>query len=172
MERELLTSKNEKHVNGFFCGKEVADMSDYLCNEAINDNEVKTYIYFTTERKPVAYFALSCGSILLSLSEDEPVIHRSLPSVLIDKFAVADEYHHLQYDHDIPETLSQMLMYETCDFIEKIAREIIGAKYILLYATPNAHNFYLKCGFSDFKDMMVDLGDPRYSDCIPMFRQI
>lgn len=90
-------------------------------------------------------------------------------------FAIDKRYRHLRYS-DTPaasrETLSSNLFRYTVNHIFDIARETIGADYIILYAVPKAENFYKRNGFRRFDGNMMPDANPFLDGCIPMYRDI
>lgn len=170
VQRVLLTADNASIVSGFYCGKENIDINEYICNDAAYDNESVSYVYLAADASPVAFVSLSCSSIEETSSSCPYSSYQ--PAVLIDKFALDEKYHHLPYDEGVPETFAQAIFSDVVDLISEIASSVIGAKYIILYSTPKAHNFYLKCLMEDFEDYMAPHKDLSITDCKPMYRQL
>ena len=168
---ELLTADNAYIVSDFSCGPDGVDLSDYLCNDALNDNECVTYIFYTADNRPVAFISLSCSALVHSFGDPANGVTKYAPAVLIDKFAVDDRYHGQPYG-DSGFTLSQIIFAKAINLIMVIASSVIGAKYIILFSTERAHHFYLKCCFEDFIEYMDKPNDPRIVDCIPMYYQL
>ena len=168
----LLTPDNERIVRGFNCGADGMNFNEYLANEAAVDNEARTYVYVTDENepKPVAYFSIACSMLVKGSGGD--MLSSHAPAVMIDKYAVAEEYHHMDYRGDGENTLAQMIFFDVQERISDIACKVIGAKYIVLFSTPKAHNFYLKCGFEDLDDYLVEYISADNEGCIPMFTQL
>lgn len=165
---ERLTADNAKFIGGFNCGSDAIDLSEYLTEHALDDNECVTYIFRTNTNKVIAYASLSCTAIVENLPGNS-TLNKYIPSVLIDKFAVDEEYHGLQYEDGNEElTLSEVIFFRVLDEIYRISKEIIGAKYIVLYSTNRAYHFYIKCGMGTFENEMLVPNDPYIDECTPL----
>lgn len=168
---ELLTADNAFIVSDFSCGAEGVDLSDYLCNEALNDNECVTYIFHTDDNRPVAFISLSCTALVHSLGDPIKGVTKYAPAVLIDKFAVDERYQGRNHG-DSGFTISQIIFAKAINLIMAIVSSVIGAKYIILFSTERAHHFYQKCCFKDFREYMDKPNNPNISDCIPMYYKL
>lgn len=170
--RVPLSADNASIVSGFCCGADGVDLSDYLCNEALNDNECVTYLYLSNDKRPIAFFSLACTALVHKLGDPASSITKYAPAILIDKFAVDENFQGMPYDESSGFTLSQIIFADVINLIMGIAASIIGAKYIVLFSNQHAHHFYLKCCFEDFSEYMDKPSDPRIDDCIPMYYQL
>lgn len=167
--RELLTVDNATLVNSFTCGIDYINFGEYLNDVALDDQDARTYIYIDTERKKIFAFAsISCTVLMF---EDSGSNTDYSPAILIDKFIVDEDYRHMPLSEGEKETLSQAVLADVIDTAEHISKTVIGAKYIVLYSTNKAHNFYLKCRIRDFDDesMTPTTNQADVHDCKPMY---
>ena len=166
-ERLVLTADTAKYVSGFSCGIDTIDLAEYLTSDALQDEEAVTYLYVNSKtNETVAFASLSCT--LLTKGENRT----ASPAILIDKFAVNEAYQHMQYDPNESYTLSQVIFTHMVEMINAMACKNIGATYAVLYATPEAHNFYKRCDFEDFEPYMVPVNNPEVEDCVPMYYRL
>ena len=171
IERKLLTENISNSVNGFEGELDDLNFIEYLQNEAIYDRESRTYVYIDNSNgKIVAFASLSCSTLILG---DEDV-QSYAPAILLDKFVVDSNYRHLAYSALTGAmTLSDVILMDIIDYSESIAESVIGAKYIVLYSTPEAFHFYQKhVELRRFDSDMIPSCDPRIADCIPMYMLI
>lgn len=166
-ERLVLTAGTAQYVSGFSCGIESIDLSEYLAFSALHDEDNVTYLYVDSDKqKAIAYASISCS--MLSYGADRA----ASAAILIDKFAVDQAYQHMRYAENEGYKLSQVIFWDLLDIITQIASYSVGAKYSILYSTPEAHGFYTRCGFSDFDQYMERDKHISIADCIPMYYRL
>ena len=114
----------------------------------------------------------------MTIAEDaEPGIvdpRTIIPSIEIKFFAVDNEYRSLKMEKTSTryDTLSASI-FQYCIYIaDRIANENVGAKALLLYAVPKAHNFYKRNGFEEFTEEMSRDNAGFVRGCVPMYMSI
>ena len=167
--RELLTVDNATLVNSFTCGIDYLNFGEYLYDIALDDQDARTYVYIDVEKNKIfAYAALSCTVLMF---EDSGSNADYSPAILIDKFIVDEDYRGMPFSDSESDTLSQAILADVIDTAEQISKTVIGAKYIVLYSTKRAHQFYKNCGIKDFDEesMTPTTNQADKDDCKPMY---
>ena len=168
--RELLTASNVHVVSGFNCELDDLNFLEYLADEAIYDNEARTYVYIDQNGKASAFASLSCTVLMQVDNKENKSSTKYYPAILIDKFIVDSSLRHLRYSPEEERTFSEIVFMDVLEYIEELAMNYIGAKYVVLYSTPKAKHFYEKCeDVNDFTEYMAGVNDPYLEDCHPMY---
>lgn len=142
----------------------------YIKNNAIIDKdngEGVTFIIVNHEEGhnpiPIAYYTISAFTVHIvdrydyeddDIPEEEKREHFSpIPSIMISRFAVDENYQDTFYNNDLVAALIlRAIIDEICD----MTKSVIGAKMISLCAVDTAVDFYEKNGFKKFpKDFTV-----------------
>lgn len=165
----LLTEKYKDFVQSFNCGNEVMD--NYLKDKAIDDPQATTFITIDVEDQTIiGYYTLSCSGLVLTHGYDKITVY---PAVEIKMFAIDEKYQHLPYSDDEDYgNLSSMLFSDVIGHIYQFTDEQCGADKILLHSVPDAHNFYLRSGFSDYEEFMKPSTSLFTDGCIPMYMDL
>ena len=90
------------------------------------------------------------------------LLYMTVIAVLMTAFGCL--FYHIEMGGGVKSSFSQIL-----DLIYDIIKEVIGAKYIVLYSTGRAVHFYEKCNLVRFDEYMDIPNDPYISDCTAMF---
>lgn len=183
-------SNNDKistYLSNFTCGNSNLDM---LIRKDFHLTSSKS-LAFVDENTDVmvAYASISCSGVIskeyvedydcgfiIEKDDDGEIISPRderfsvTPAAEIKYFAVADNYHHRRLSNDKGDvTLSKSIFKLCIGLINGIIGKYIGAKYIILYAVPQAEHFYRMCGFDRFEAGMLRDESKSISDCIPMY---
>lgn len=87
-------------------------------------------------------------------------------------FAMDENYKHMLFSPEEPFTLSDYIFSNVIAKIYDFTENTCGADKIILYAVPQAENFYLKNGFTRFQDFMLH-SESRFLDgCIPLYMDL
>lgn len=148
----------------FDCG------NDYINDcflKSVKNADTTDFVFIDTEaNKLIAYYALSCSSIMITSDSDTINL---VPAVEISIFSLAKEYQGIIMYEDEEYNLSTYIMDKVVEKIFKFTEEQCGARVIVLYSVPKAYNFYDNYGFSDFVELMKPAASKTLEDCIPMF---
>ena len=168
-ETMLLSEEHSNLIKNFNCGNEV--MNDYLIEKANHDPQATTFITVDTNNNSViSYYTLSCSGLVLTHGYDKITVY---PAVEIKMFAIDENYQHLPYSEDPDDgNLSNMLFSDVIGHIYCFTDEQCGADKILLHSVPDAHNFYLRNGFSDYEEFMKPSTSLFTDGCIPMYMDL
>lgn len=115
----------------------------------------------------IAIYSLACSSCVYLINEKSYFS----PSIEIVLFAVDERYQNLKTQDD-SECLSNIIFYELLSYISDLTDNVIGALKVILYATPNAVEFYSKCGFGIFENNMIQKMDRFLDGCTAMYADI
>lgn len=157
-------------VEDFNCGIDDIAISEYLRDQAIDDEKSVTYLVLKYDEsgmpvKTAAFISLSCSAILKH--QFGATVYD--PAILIRYFAVDVEYQGWKAD-GFDKKFSDVVFAMFFSKMENIAKRHIGAKHIVLYASSErAERFYLRNHFNHFNDLMNRDEDPYVNDCVPMY---
>jgi len=178
LEINITTLKDTSQLEDFFCGVKAFD--DFIHSDTFSQS-VRNYFCtpykVTMGKKIIAFFALSCSSLILDADSkddyfsydkfDIPAEYKEFlkgrnhyPAIEIAFFAVSEEYRGKQ--------IGRSLLTK----IESMAKEFdfAGCQFLTLdaYCTNeySSAEFYYKCGFK-----MCDFQKPN-SDTIPLFKPL
>ncbi len=166
---------NDKNLlKKFKC--EYPAISEFIRNDSIESKSDVSYVFVDNdENRIMGFCAVCCTGIMITKIDDKGnPYNTSIPSVLIDYFAVDEDYRGLKFDEDSTryETLSKAFFLYILDVIREISIQNIGATHICLYSVPKAKSFYKRCGFSEFDTYMNSDEVPFLEGCVPMFYTI
>lgn len=132
-------------------------------------NSVSYISYDKKLNNPISILTISCSGIYIDKKRKFANKIDVISAIEIKYFAVNECYRHLPMQTIEGTTLSNLLFAKHLKNVYKIAKNICGARKIILYAVPKAYNFYTRFGFSDFKDYMIPNKNTIVKDCLPMF---
>ena len=158
---KLLAEEDKVIVQSFDCGNEV--INSYLKEYAYQDPQSATFVIYDLEKNfVVSYYSLSCSGFVLNLNSHITIY----PAVEIKMFAVDDNYKHVLFSPDDKFTLSDYIFSNVIAKIYDFTEKTCGADKIILYAVPQAENFYIKNGFTRFQDFMLQSESKFLDGCI------
>lgn len=177
----LMTRDRIKDVSGFHCGDKNIDA--YLKEEACYDSSAVTYIVKEgtdedetekdeTPKEIIYFYSLSCSGLVVDNSSGYlpgKAKIEIIPSIEIKMFALNLKYHGMPYDKSGGWNLSDSLFTDVINHIDKITKEICGARKIILYSVPRAESFYERNGFSRYSDNYIKNSDLHIAECVPMY---
>ena len=164
---KLLAEEDKAIVQSFDCGNEV--INSYLKKYAYQDPQSATFVIYDLEKNfVVSYYSLSCSGFVLNLNSHITIY----PAVEIKMFAVDDNYKHVLFSPDDKFTLSDYIFSNVIAKIYDFTEKTCGADKIILYAVPQAENFYIKNGFTRFQDFMLQSESKFLDGCIPMYMDL
>ena len=176
----LLKVEDYDDLQPFVCNNKKLD--DHIHNGIIQNGEIidEDGLYFvfrnTMSKEIVAIVSLAASGIVF---EQTNYMH-VLPSVKIDILAVNANYQKMHYDKASEESpcpddhyyFSDDIMGEIIKRCRKMSKSMALANYIVLYADTNAHRYYQRNGFLDFKDFMVKEYNQEVNKNIPMYMEL
>lgn len=164
-----------RYVSNFNCGNQ--NLNRLIWEDFISGSTVAYLFIDTEDDKLVAYCSLSCSGIMTLAKDAAPGVidpRTIIPSIEIKFFAVDNKYRSLKMEKASTryDTLSASI-FQYCIYIaNQITSENVGAKALLLYSVPKAHNFYKRNGFEEFTKEMSEDNARFVSGCIPMYRSL
>ena len=162
---EVLTEQNSHLTRKFFCGNPSIDT--YFRCDALDDATAVTYLIVEElNEKLLAALTISCSAIFLSKKQQFSTLMSAIEVVY---FAVDVDYQGMRYRPGDERSLSHYLFSYLIEMMRGISRDHIGAAKLVLYAVPEARNFYERLDF-------IPLGGDMYGDkgtyvrgCVPMY---
>ncbi|MDE5768189.1 MAG: hypothetical protein K2H82_02270 [Oscillospiraceae bacterium] len=164
---KLLAEEDKIIIQSFDCGNEV--INSYLKEHADQDPQSTTFVIYDLEKNlVVSYYSLSCSGFVLNLNSHITIY----PAVEIKMFAVDEKYKHMLFSQDDEFTLSDYIFSHVIAKIYDFTEKTCGADKIILYAVPQAENFYIKNGFTRFQNFMLQSESKFLDGCIPMYMDL
>ena len=160
---KLTSSTYAKYVEDSVFDCSAIAQNSYI-HEHAQDDALTTLLFVDVSRNElIAYCSFRCSGIM-TLSDgdrgadvliaDEYTI---LSAMEIMSFALDKRYQRMPYDEEEKRNLSDMILNYILYYLNDVAHNHIGAKYIILYAVPRSKSFYERCGFVAFDaDMRRD----------------
>lgn len=176
----LLKVEDYKDLQPFTCGNEKLDAhihTGIIQNGEIVDEDGLYFLFRDIDtEKIIGVASLAASGIVF---EQTNYMH-VLPAVKIDVLAVDVEYQKMHYDReseasDAPEDhyyFSDEIMGEIVRHCRAFSETKALAEFIVLYADVNAHRYYQRNGFSDFKEYMVKENNQEINENIPMYMRL
>ena len=162
---EILTENNRRMTRSFFCGNPTID--DYFTQLALDDATAVTYLVIDeNNEKLLAALTIACSAIFLSKKKQLSTLMSAIEVVY---FAVDVDYQGLRYRPGDKHSLAHYLFSYLIEMIRGISRDHVGAAKIVLYAVPEAYNFYRRLGFQDFGNHMYGDRGTFVTDCVPLY---
>lgn len=165
MRIEKLSQQHLVKVKDFDCGNE--SINEYLKEKAFIDADVVTHLVLDeNDNSCIGFFSLSCSGLYM---DDSFKLH-SYPAVEIKFFAIDKSYHGVKRKIDEEAiTYATIVLFKLIyDIIYEFTENICGASRIILYATPQAVNFYKRAGFKNFSDVFLVDESSYLEGCIPL----
>ena len=162
---EVLTRENARLTRYFYCGNQSID--DYFRCDAATDSTAVTYLVIDEDKeKLLAALTISCSAIFLSQKRQFSTLMSAIEVVY---FAVDVSYQGMRYRPEDTGSLSHYLFSYLIEMMRGISRDHVGAAKLVLYAVPEARNFYERLDFIPFGgDMYGDKGT-YVRGCVPMY---
>lgn len=164
-----LSIHNHYLLKKFHCGNEQID--DDLRSKVLNNPQMTTFLVINSDKPEdiICIYSLSCSGYVCNLYSKIYVY----PAVEIKYFAISKEYQDIRFSDEIDDgCLSNMILYEIINDIMDFTDNYCGADKIILYSTPQAIEFYEKCGFQKFTEFMVKSEDLYLDGCVPMYMDL
>lgn len=164
-EYQKLNNSNISLLHNFHCGNSQID--EDIKHNLIDDSQKTTHLIINGNNDDViCVYSLSCSGYVV-VSKGKTYVY---PAVEIQYFAVNKTYQDVQYSND-PEDgcIASMILYSIIGDIYNFTDTFCGADKIILYSTPDAVEFYTKCGFESFREFMLRSNDRYLDGCEPMF---
>ncbi len=162
---EVLTPQNARLTRFFFCGNSTIDA--YFQQEAPEDDTAVTYLVIDDERqKLIAALTIACSAIFL---KGRQAFSTLLSAIEVVYFATDCDYQGLPYRPGDERSLSHYIFSYLIEMMRSISRESVGASKLVLYAVPEARNFYRRLGFIPFQSSMYGDRGQFLDGCLPMF---
>lgn len=178
----LLKDADVSLFKNFKCGHE--EIERYIKEDALNDNSAGKGVTFLIvnkkSRRLVAYYTLASSALLYFKDEDilnktgiDNVKISGISSIEIKMFAVSTSYQDVKCDdgngHEIP--VSAFILGSLIGEIYNISLYTTGIETIILNATPDAVDFYIKNSFVPL-DKYYSLHDSYTEGCTPMYLEL
>ena len=165
---EILSPENVELASQFDCGNE--EINKYLRNESIHDDCGTTYLVIEEGTDTILAYCTFCASGLTA--EFEQSI-RTIPAIEVKYFALSVKVQKLKYD-DMEDHyyFSDYIFGTFAEMLEGIAEHVIAAKYLILYAVPDAVQFYKRIGFIEFAKFYKPDNYLYINGCIPMYLEM
>lgn len=147
---------NEKHdLSKFICDSE--DLTNFLKNDALNQQKEKLNVtkLVICDNEIIGYVSLLTDTIVLkNIKENEirKIIKsklnttnkkRLIPAIKIGRFAINKKYSN--------KGLGTYILYNVLREINKISKEVIGVRFVVVEGYAPVLNFYKKIGFVNLK---------------------
>lgn len=166
---ELLSEVHNDYLSKFDC--ENHSINTHIRNfKSYNKSERFWGIFDTKLDKLICVYSLKASAITRESNITDGAAYDSAMEISI--FAVDKEYQDLHMSDNKDEgCLSNVILYYIISKIIYFQRQFCAIKYIMLYAVPEAIDFYEKCRFIKFSQFMKNR-DFFIKGCTPMFLPI
>ena len=138
--------------------------------DSLDNNFGKTYVFLSDDNKIiVGYYNLGLGYIE---QNDSGIIRKAGGAVHINCFALDEEYHGLLQaytDDGVKINLSDVLLDDCMERVEKFRREHVGFAFVTLSSTKEGYSLYLRNGFENLEDDMNFAITDSDVECTPMY---
>ena len=162
---EVLTRENARLTRYFYCGNQGID--EYFRCDAVDDATAVTYLVIDEiGEKLLAALTISCSAIFLSQKRQFSTLMSAIEVVY---FAVDVDYQGMRYRPGDERSLSHYLFSYLIEMMRGISRDHVGAAKLVLYAVPEARNFYERLGFTPFAGGMYGDKGTYVRGCVPMY---
>ena len=142
-------------------------------NESLNDAFGKTYVYLSDDKsKIIGYYNLGVGYIEQLENGRRVKIGGAVP---INCFAFDEKNLGLiqkEMENGITIKLSDFLLVECMERIERIRENHIGFSFVTLNATQEGYHLYLRNGFEDLEADMSFSNEKSELECKSMYMAI
>jgi hypothetical protein len=177
-EIDLLSKENVNLLDNFCCGN--AEIDRYVKEDALTSKDSGKGVTYVVIKKSnndlVGYYTL-CSSTLVYFDDNDltgkksavELVIRGIPAIEIKMFAVNRKFQDVAYKiGEVEELISEIILGAVIGSIYDIAINILGARMIVLYSTPEATKFYNRNGFLPLEEYS-SLFDEYIEDCTPMY---